>query len=87
MAAAVIGRVHRSVAGSLLPRKITLLSNITSHVVLSNVTVHPARHSGQMPINEATARCGTTCPCKMVGKLGMAMLHTCVDLTVHPLGK
>jgi hypothetical protein len=75
-----IGSVHRSVAASLYPHKITLPLNITSHLLQSNDTV------GLMPINDVTVRRGTMCPVKTVGNLGMAMLQTCVDIICHPLG-
>jgi hypothetical protein len=42
----VIGRVHRSVLGSLYPLKITLPLYTTSHFSLSKTTLHPTLHSG-----------------------------------------
>jgi hypothetical protein len=41
----VIGRVHRSVLGSLYPRKIILLSYLTTNLLSSNVMVHLALHN------------------------------------------
>ncbi len=35
------GRVHRSVRGSLLPRRISFPLNVTMHLLLSKVTVQP----------------------------------------------
>ena len=55
----LIGSFHRSVAGSLNPRKITCLLYITSHFDLVNSTEHPALHSTQMPINDAIVNLGT----------------------------
>jgi len=40
------GSVHKLVAGSLYPLKITLPLNITSHFWLSKTTVRPALQSG-----------------------------------------
>ena len=82
-----IGNVHKSVAASFKPRKMTLPSYITSHLSSSNVTVHPALQSGRMPINEATARFGTTRPTRIVGSPGIMMSHVCVDITRRPSGK
>ncbi len=42
----VIGRVHRSVLGSLHPLNITLPSYTTSHFSLSKMTLPPTLHSG-----------------------------------------
>ena len=81
------GSVHNPVLASLKPRKMTLPSYITSHFVLSNVTVQPASHNGRIPINDAIARCGTMCPVKTCGKPGIVISHTCVDLTFLPSGK
>ena len=74
--AGVIGKVHNSVVGSLNPRKITLPSNSTSHLLSSNITRHPALHSGRMPIREAIFKSGTICPVSMVGRPGIAISHT-----------
>jgi hypothetical protein len=74
-----IGNVHRSVEGSLTPRKITFPLNITSHFILSNVTVQPALHNGLIPINDAMARCGTIWPVSIVGRPGMLISHLCVE--------
>ncbi len=80
----VIGRVHRSVLGSLYPCKIFLLLYLTTHLSLSNVTVHPALHNTLMPNSDAISIPGTMCPVNTVGRLGMVILHICVDLTRLP---
>jgi hypothetical protein len=74
-----MGSVHKSVDGSLNPRKITFPLNITSHFVLSNVTLHPALQRGLMPMSEAIVNDGTICPVSVVSSLGMFISHTCVD--------
>jgi hypothetical protein len=48
-----IGSVHKSVLGSLKPRKITVPLYVTSHFISSNVTMHPALHRGRIPMREA----------------------------------
>jgi hypothetical protein len=80
----VIGRVLRSVAGSLYPRNITLPLYTTSHFSLSKMTVQLTLHSGRMPISEAIFRSGMMCPVRVIGKPGIFMLHTCVDLIFLP---
>ena len=54
-----IGNVHRSVAGSFAPAKIPVPLYHTSHFSLSNTTLHPALHNGQIPIREAIFNDGT----------------------------
>ncbi len=76
-----IGRVHKLVLGSLNPRKITTLSNTTLHFLLSKITLHPALHSGLIPMREAMHSEGTICPVSTVGRPGIRMSHTCVDCT------
>jgi hypothetical protein len=63
-----IGRVHRSVLGSLYPVNITLSLYITLHSLLPKTTFHLALHSGQMPINDAVVNDGMICLVKTVGK-------------------
>ncbi len=87
MAVRVIGRVHKSVAGSFEPRKITLVLYTTSHVVSLKVTVHPALHRRRIPMREAINRPGTKCLVRVTGRPGMFILHGCIDLTVSPLGR
>ena len=82
-----IGSVHRSVAGSLNPRKINLLLYTTSQCLSQNVTLHPASHSTLMPISEAISSCGTMWPVSMVGRPGICMSHICVDLIFDPSGR
>ena len=82
-----IGNVHKSVEGSLNPRKITLPLYITSHFLSSNSTLHPALQRGRMPMRDATVNDGTIWPNKVVGKPGMEMSHICDDLTFFPSGK
>jgi hypothetical protein len=82
-----IGRVHRSVAGSLCPRKIILLLYITSQYLLENVTVHPTAHNSRIPIRDAIDSFGTMCPESLSGRPGIIMSHMCVDLTFVPSGK
>jgi hypothetical protein len=72
-----IGRVHKSVLGSLNPRKITTPSNTTSHFLLSKITLHPALHSGLIPMREAMHSEGTICPMSTVRRPGIRMSHTC----------
>jgi hypothetical protein len=83
----VIGRVHRSVLGSLYPCKIILLLYPTMHFSSLNVTVHPAFHNTLMPNSDAFLIPGTMCPVNTVGRPGMVMLHVCVDLTILPSGR
>ena len=87
MAAGVIGRVHRSVVGSLIPFKITLSLYFTSHFVLVKVTSHPALHRTLMPMSEAMDNPGTMCPVKIIGRPGMLMLHMCVEYRILPVGR
>ncbi len=84
---ALIGNVHKSLDGSLFPRKITFPSFITLQLVLVNITSHPTLHSTLIPINDVMDSLGTTCPTKTVGRPGMVMFHMCVDLTLLPSGK
>ncbi len=83
----VIRRVHRSVLGSLYPRKIILLLYLTTHFLSSNVMVHPAFHNSLMPNSDAILIPGTMCPINTVGRPVMVMLHVCVDLTLLPSGR
>jgi hypothetical protein len=83
----LIGSVHKSVAGSLKPRKIIVSLYIASHFALVNTTVHPASHITWMPINDAIVNLGTMCPVKITGRPGIVMLHMCVDFTLLPSGK
>ncbi len=79
-----MGSIHKSVDGSLNPRKITIPLNITSHFVLSNVTLHPALQRGHMLMSEAIVNDGTICPVSVVVSPGMFISHTCVDWILLP---
>ena len=83
----VIGSVHRSVAGSLKPRRINLLLYNTSQCLSQNVTLHPALHSTLMPISEAISSCGTIWPVSIAGSPGICMSHICVDFIFVPSGR
>jgi hypothetical protein len=84
---ALIGSVHKLVAGSLNPRKITCSLYIASHFNLVYTTEHPASHSTRMPINNAIINLGTMCPVKIIGRPGIVMSHMCVDFTLLLSGK
>jgi hypothetical protein len=58
----VIGSVHKLVVGYLYPCKVTFILNITSHLLLSKTTVHPALHKGGIPMRDAIAKNGTMSP-------------------------
>jgi hypothetical protein len=83
----VNGRVHRSVDGSLCPRKITFLLYFTTHFSLSKVMVHPALHSTLIPNKDAIFIPGTICPVNTVGRPGILMSHVCVDNTFLSSGR
>ena len=51
---------------------------------LSNVTVHPASVSTQMPNSEAIDRSGIMCPVSTVRSPLILMSHMCVDKTILP---
>ncbi len=80
----VISSVHKSVDGSLYPRRISLSLKETLHLLSLNVTVHPALHNTLIPKSDAIAKFGTICPINVVGSPGMLMLHICIDLTCLP---
>ncbi len=83
----VIGNIHKWVDGSLSPLKITFPLYSTSHLWLSNMTQQLALQSGQIPMSDARTKSGTMCPVKMIGRPGIAMSHTCADITFLPLGR
>ncbi len=83
----LMGSIHKSVAGSLNPRKIICFLYITSHFDLVNSTEYPALHSTWMPINDAIVNLGTMRPVKIVGRPGIVMLHMCVGFTLLPSDK
>jgi hypothetical protein len=82
-----IGNVHRLVAGSFVPAKITLPLYQTSHLLLSNMTLHPALHKSCIPMRDAIFNDGTMWPVNNFGSPGILMLHTCVDHILVPSGK
>jgi hypothetical protein len=77
IAVGVIGRVHRSVVGSLIPFKITLFLYFTSHFVSVKISLHPALHITRMPMSEAIDNPGTICPVSGQDhwETGMLMSH------------
>ena len=82
-----IGNVQRSVARSFSPAKITAPLYQTSHFSLSNTTLHPALHKGQIPIRDAIFNDGLMCPVSVCGSPGIWMSQTWVDRIVVPSGK
>ncbi len=83
----VMGRVHRSVLGSLYPHKISRPLYTTSHLTSSKTTLHPTLHRGRIPISEAVFSAGMMCPVSVPGNPGIVMLHTCIDFTFLPSGR
>ena len=83
----LIGRVHKSVDGSLCPLSMIFFLKYTLHFLSSNTTLHPALHNTRIPNKEATARLGTMCPLSVVGSPWIMMSHTCVDFTCLPFGR
>ncbi len=83
----VMGRVHRSVLGSLYPPKITHPLYMSSHLTSSKTTLHPTLHRGRIPMSKAVFSAGMMCPVSVVGYPGIVMLHTCVNFTFLPSGR
>ncbi len=83
----VMGRVHRSVLGSLYPHKITRPLYTTSHLTSSKTTLHPTLHRGRIPMSEVVFSAGMMCPVSVVGNPGIVMSHMCVDFTFLPSGR
>jgi hypothetical protein len=54
------------------------------HLVLSNVTVHPASVRTRIPTSEAIDRSGMMCPVSTVGSPSILMSHMCVEKTILP---
>ena len=79
--------IHKSVAGSLKPRKITFPSYIILQFSLSNLTLNPASHSTQIPTRDVMVRLGTMCPVRVVGSPLIVTLQQCVDCTRLPSGR
>jgi hypothetical protein len=82
-----MGRIHKSVFGSLRPLKITLPLYTTLNFLSSNITVQPALHRGRIPMRDATVSEGTMCPVNVLGRPRMWLSHTCVDFIRVPSGK
>jgi hypothetical protein len=83
----VSGRVHKSVVGSLYPRKIMLSLWMTSHFLPSKVTLHLALHRILMSIREAIVIPRTICPINIVGRPGMMMSQMWVETILLMSGK
>ena len=83
----VSGRVHKSIVGSLYPHTIMVFLYMTSHFLLSKVTLHPALHRILMPIRDAIVIPGTICPINTMGRPGMVMSQMWVKTTLLPPGK
>ncbi len=79
-----IGRVQRSVVGSLIPTKIVLPLYLTTHFLLSNFTVHPTSVSTRIPKREGMDNSGMMCPTRVVGRPGITVSHICMDSTRWP---
>ncbi len=82
-----IGNVHRLVAWSFAPAKITVPLYHTSHFSLSKMTLHLALHKSRIPIREAIFNDGTMCPVNFCGSHGILMSQTCVNHIVVLSGK
>jgi hypothetical protein len=63
--------VHRSVVESLYSHKIMLPPYTTSHFSLSNLTLQPTLHSGQMPMSDAIFKSSMMWPVKIMGNPGI----------------
>ncbi len=63
-----------------------LPSNSTSHLLLSKITQNLTLQIGRIPTSNSTNKAGMLCPVRTVGRLGISMLHTCVDCTLRPSG-
>ncbi len=83
----VMGRVHRSVLGSLYPCKITRPFYTTSHLTSLKTTLHPTLHRGWIPMSKAVFSAGMMCPVSVPGNPGIVMLHTCINFTFLPSGR
>ncbi len=63
-----MGRIHRSVAGSLCPVRMIRPLYWTWHAVSVKVTMQPCLQRTLIPIREATDKLGTTWPVRTVGR-------------------
>jgi hypothetical protein len=82
-----IDSIHRSVVGSLYPRKIKLPLKITPHFLLLKTTLHPSLHKGQIPIRDLIVKDWMMCPVSTVGRPGMLMSQMFINITFFPSGK
>jgi hypothetical protein len=83
----IIGNIHKLVDTFHDCIKIIFPSYQTSHLSLSNMTMHLALHNGQMPKSKAIVKLGTMCPMRECGRPGTTTLQVCVDLTLRPSGR
>ena len=67
-----------------MPVKILFPLHLTTHFLLSNLTVHPAAVRTQIPNKDAIDNSRTICPTSVVGSPGIIMTHICVDVTRRP---
>lgn len=51
------------------------------------MTVHPALHNSLMPMRDAIVSLGTMWTVKIVGRPGIVISQTWVDMTLDPSGK
>ena len=79
-----IGRVYRSVIGFFMMTRIILPLYLTTHFLMSNLTVHPASVSTRITKREAIDNSGTMCPTGVVRRPGIMMSHMCVDIIQRP---
>ena len=82
-----IGSIHRSVVGSFMPVKIFFPLYLTTHLLMSNLTVHPTAVRTRIPNREALDNSGTIWPTSVVGRPGIIILHICVNSTLRPFAK
>ena len=84
----VKGIIHSPVHVHLWPQTIVLPRYTIVHLILENVTVHPALHIVMMDRSECEARPGMMCaPCTPGGIEGMLRVHVCVECTRLLLGR
>ncbi len=79
-----IGSVHRSVVGSFMLGKIIFPSYLTTRLLMSNFTVHPAAVRTRIPNREAIDNSGMIWPTSIVGRHGIMALP-CTHLLKQPL--
>jgi hypothetical protein len=69
------GSIHRSVAGSLAPRKITFPRYLTIHSVVVKVTSQPTSVRTRMPKRDAIDKSEMMWPVSIVRRPSIAMSH------------